>query len=76
MLKVTFDGRAYAARFISSARIFHCLGSRDAELGRRLSDAFKRERWATVRSLRRDAHKPDTTCWLHEEECCLSTLPL
>lgn len=75
MLKVTFDGRAYAARFISSARIFHCLGSRDPESGRRLSDAFKRERWTTVCSLRLDTHKFDATCWLHEEGCCLSTLP-
>jgi protein-L-isoaspartate(D-aspartate) O-methyltransferase len=76
MLKVTFEGRFYAARFISTARIFHCAGGRDAESGRRLGDAFKRGESTAVKSLRRDAHEKDTTCWLHQDGCCLSTFPI
>ncbi|HST50419.1 MAG TPA: methyltransferase domain-containing protein [Pyrinomonadaceae bacterium] len=75
LLKVTFDGRAYAARFVSSARVFHCAGSRDSESARRLRDALRRADPAAVRSLRRDAHLEDATCWFHLQGCCLSTLP-
>ena len=77
VLKVTSAGRAaYAARFISSARIFHCVGSRDAESSRQLEDAFKGGEWMTVQSLRRDAHEKDAACRLHSDGCCLSTLPI
>jgi protein-L-isoaspartate(D-aspartate) O-methyltransferase len=75
LLKVTFDGRAYAARFVSTARIFHCAGSRDAAAARRLRETLRRADPSAVRSLRRDAHDADATCWLHLERCCLSTLP-
>jgi protein-L-isoaspartate(D-aspartate) O-methyltransferase len=76
LLKVTFDGRAYAARFVSSARVFHCAGGRDAESGRRLLGALRREDRTDVRSLRRDRHRAETTCWLHLDGCCISTLPV
>lgn len=75
LLKVTFEGRAYSARFVSSARIFHCASGRDADSGRRLADAFRRADWTTVQALRRDTHEVDSTCWLHGDGCCLSTLP-
>jgi protein-L-isoaspartate(D-aspartate) O-methyltransferase len=75
LLKVVFDGQAHAARFVSSARVFHCAGSRDADAGRRLREALRRADPSAVRSLRRDAHEADATCWLHLEGCCLSTLP-
>jgi protein-L-isoaspartate(D-aspartate) O-methyltransferase len=76
LLKVTFDGRAYAARFASSARIFHCAGSRDAESGRLLGEALRRADRSAVRSVRRDRHRAETTCWLHLDGCCISTLPV
>jgi hypothetical protein len=76
LLKVTFEGRGHTARFVSSARIFHCIGGRDAESGRRLGDAFKRGEWTAVQSLRRDTHESDATCWLHVGGYCLSTLPI
>ena len=75
LLRVAFDGRAHAASFVSTARVFHCAGSRDAEAGRLLREALRRADRSAVRSLRRDAHEADATCWLHLEGCCLSTLP-
>lgn len=75
LLKVTFDGRTYAARFVSTARVFHCAGGRDAESGRRLREALRRADLSAVRSLRREAHETDATCRLHLDGCCLSTLP-
>jgi protein-L-isoaspartate(D-aspartate) O-methyltransferase len=76
MLKVIKEGRGLAARFISSARIYHCAGGREAGASRRLASAFKLRGWAEVRSVRRDAHTRDAACWLHEEGCCLSTMPV
>jgi len=29
--------------------------------------------WQAVAELRRDAHEPGDTCWLHGSTCCLST---
>src|ERR1043166_5098874 len=75
LLRVAFDGRAHAASFVSTARVFHCAGSRDAEAGRLLRGAPPPPGPSAVRSLRRDAHEADATCWLHLEGCCLSTLP-
>jgi len=31
-------------------------------------------RWMAVKSLRRDPHEPDDTCWLHGRGCCISTM--
>lgn len=64
----------YAARFISSISIFPCIGARDAETERLLSDAFVGGGADAVRSLRRDAHEPGPTCWVHSADLCLSTL--
>jgi hypothetical protein len=32
--------------------------------------------WAAVRSLRRDLHQDEPTCWLHRDHFCLSTVDL
>lgn len=74
MLRLVREGDAYAARFISPVAIFPCVGSRDEELNRRLREAMMRGNFAAVRSLRRDAHEPVESCWLHGEGFCLSQL--
>ena len=63
----------YTARLIHRVWIFDCDGARDAVASQRLNDALKDERWDTVRSLRRDAHDADETCWLHGAGYCFST---
>ena len=76
MLKVIRKDKGYAARFLSSVAVFHCIGSRDQDANRRLQEAMMRGRWGSVRSLRRDRHTQSETCWLHGDDFCLSTLPV
>jgi protein-L-isoaspartate(D-aspartate) O-methyltransferase len=76
MLKVERGERGYAARFISTVSVFPCVGSRDAELSRRLRCALAGGLSKSVKSLRRGGHKADGTCWLHGEGFCLSTMPV
>jgi protein-L-isoaspartate(D-aspartate) O-methyltransferase len=74
MLLVTRQSTsAYAARFLCSAGFVDFSGARDPELGRRLSDAFTRDRGIPVKSLRRTPTVPDGTCWLAGEGWWLST---
>jgi protein-L-isoaspartate(D-aspartate) O-methyltransferase len=74
MLRVVREGGALSARFISPVAIFPCAGSRDDALNVKLREALMRGNFASVRSLRRDAHEPSETCWLHGEGFCLSQL--
>ena len=74
ILKVTRQPEGFTASFISEVRIFPCVGGRDAELNQRLKEAFERDGWKSVQSLRRDKHDPTDTCWLHHETFCLSKL--
>ena len=74
ILKVTRAEQGYVARFISRTAIFPCIGTRDLNADRRLWEAFAKGGWESVRSLRRDQHELDSTCWLHGDGFCLSTL--
>lgn len=74
VLKVVKRDKGYAAHFISSIAIFPCLGTRDADTARLLDEAFTSGGWAAVRSLRRDPHQSEPTCWLHSDNLCLSTI--
>jgi protein-L-isoaspartate(D-aspartate) O-methyltransferase len=73
MLRVTREEGGYAAAWISSLTIFACSSGRDPDLSRRLRADFARGGWRLVRSLRRDSHQPCADCWLHADDCCLST---
>jgi protein-L-isoaspartate(D-aspartate) O-methyltransferase len=61
-----------AARFLCWARFIDFQGARDPAISRRLAAALRRDLGAAVRSLRRDAHTEDETCWLHGDGWCLS----
>jgi protein-L-isoaspartate(D-aspartate) O-methyltransferase len=74
VLKVVNRDHRYAAQFISSISIFPCVGARDADTARLLGEAFMSGGWAAVRSLRRDTHQIEPTCWLHSDNLCLSTV--
>jgi protein-L-isoaspartate(D-aspartate) O-methyltransferase len=74
MLKVSRCERGYAARFLSSVSVFHCIGSRDDDANRRLLESMKQGGWQSVRSLRRDPHERANTCWFHGNDFCLSSL--
>jgi protein-L-isoaspartate(D-aspartate) O-methyltransferase len=76
ILKVTRQPEGFAASFISGVRIFSCVGGRDTELNQRLKEAFERDDWKSVQSLRRDPHDEQESCWLHGEQFCLSKTSL
>jgi protein-L-isoaspartate(D-aspartate) O-methyltransferase len=62
----------YSARFISEVGIFPCEGARNKRASRQLKAAFQSGAQNSVRSLRRDRHKPNRMCWLHGADFCLS----
>ena len=62
----------FAASFLCRAGFIDFQGARDPATRRRLAAALRRNFGAPVRSLRRDIHQEDETCWLHEEGWCLS----
>jgi protein-L-isoaspartate(D-aspartate) O-methyltransferase len=77
MLKVTRHGSVYAARIVSLVGIFPCIGAVDASADRRLGDALLRGvDVEAVRSLRRELHAAEPSCWLHGAGFCLSARPL
>jgi protein-L-isoaspartate(D-aspartate) O-methyltransferase len=64
------------AKLLGRCGFIHCIGSRDPQVEAALSDAFLRPDHDTVRSLRRDKHARDESCWLHTDRYCLSRKPL
>jgi protein-L-isoaspartate(D-aspartate) O-methyltransferase len=62
---------SYAAEAVGPVMIYPCEGTRDAASTRALARALQQGGQRFVRTLRRDAHERDRTCWLHGE-CCLS----
>jgi len=60
------------ARFDETCGMTALLGGRDAALQERLRQAYERGGALQVRSLRRDAHGEDESCWLHRDGACLS----
>lgn len=64
----------FAAKFTTGAVFTPCIGARDDETGRRLSDVFAKGNVAKVQSLRYDT-PPDETCWFSGPDWWLSTAP-
>ncbi|HKF23044.1 MAG TPA: methyltransferase domain-containing protein [Candidatus Angelobacter sp.] len=72
MLKVTREPSGWTAQFVSGLIIFDCVGGRDPKLCERLAAGFAEGSWRSVQSVRRDSHAPDSYCWLHVDDLCLS----
>jgi len=69
----TADDRL-SARFVCGAMFIPCVGARDDETGRKLSEAFLRGDMAKVQSLRRNT-PPDPTAWCAGRSWWLSAAP-
>jgi protein-L-isoaspartate(D-aspartate) O-methyltransferase len=73
LLRVDRTDAGFAARPVGNIGIFHCHGLRDtaqaAAIGQALADPAGR---SELKSLRRDDHDRDATCWLHGTGWCLS----
>ena len=65
---------AFSVRALTVVAIYSAVGIRDAELNDRLGKAMMTgpQKWQAVVGLRRDAHEPSPSCWLHGSTFCLS----
>jgi protein-L-isoaspartate(D-aspartate) O-methyltransferase len=73
MLLITrLDRDEFEARFACGASFYEFSGARDTDVSGRLEQAFVRDRGIGVKSLRRDHHSMEETCWLHGDYWCLS----
>ena len=73
MLKIERQGEQLAARSAGWVGFYPCAGARTAAAEEALTNALadpvgQRE----IKSLRRDSHPRDETCWLHGAGWCLS----
>jgi protein-L-isoaspartate(D-aspartate) O-methyltransferase len=70
LFKVTRADAGYHAEAVRRIEIFPCYGRDYRVVDERLTRWW--EAMSHVKSLRRDAHAKEYTCWLHEEGFCLS----
>jgi len=63
----------FAARLSFGTYFIAFRGACDPEVGRLLFEALRRDLGAHVKSLRRDPHEKDETCWLQGDGWCFST---
>jgi protein-L-isoaspartate(D-aspartate) O-methyltransferase len=75
MLLITRRPAGFSATVVSPVAIFPCLGARDPDLNEQLLRKSGPE-WLAIRSVRREPHDKDDTCWLHTPGGCLSSVPL
>jgi protein-L-isoaspartate(D-aspartate) O-methyltransferase len=75
MMVTKQDGDELAARVFTVVALYSAVGLRDESLNERVGKALMGgpTQWQTVRHLRRDAHEPSASCWLHGPTCCWST---
>lgn len=73
LLKAQRRGREWSASVDSMLMIYSLLGLRDDAMNGALGRALMSGAGSRVASLRRDAHEPDASCWLHADAVCIST---
>ena len=71
LFKITRLDAGYRAEAVRRIEIFPCHGRGNSPVDERVTHWW--EAMSQVRSLRRDVHAKDHTCWLHEESFCFST---
>jgi len=77
VLHVSRIGSGFAARFLPvPVMIYSCSSVRDSYFDTLLGQQFMSGTFSSMHSLRRDAHSPEPTCWLHTSNFCLSTRPI
>jgi protein-L-isoaspartate(D-aspartate) O-methyltransferase len=74
LFKITRLDTGYRAHGVSGVEIFPCHGRGNTALDKRLMRWW--EAISRVKSLRRDNHVEDSTCWMHRDGLCFSTQAL
>ena len=73
MLRLDRRGEGLAARSAGWTAFYPCVGARDDQEDAALADALKDSAGQqAMRSLRRDRHDKNDSCWLHADGWCLS----
>ena len=73
MIGVRRVGAGYAACGVSSVGIFPCVSAIDRDEDREAARVLESRNFEDLKSLRRDPHSADPTCWLHGREVCFSS---
>ena len=71
---VTKNGDRWPARIVNLVAVYSAVGIRDDRLSERVGKSLMAgpAQWQAVHALRRDAHEPVDTCWLHLPTCCFA----
>jgi len=72
MMWIRRERDRYTARFLTLVMIYPSTSVRDAEMNAALAKQIGSPKLFSVQSLRRDAHEPEETCWLHGNGFCFS----
>jgi protein-L-isoaspartate(D-aspartate) O-methyltransferase len=72
LISATPDRHRFAVRPAGFVSIYSALGIRSETLNDTIGQALSRMPFAPVKSLRRDVHDADDTCWVHSPGACLS----
>lgn len=67
------DPLSLDARVIGFVAIYNAVGLRDDSANQQLGPAMQKNPFPPLKRLRRDAHEPSASCWLHRDRVCLST---
>jgi protein-L-isoaspartate(D-aspartate) O-methyltransferase len=67
------DGDEFEARVLGFVAIYNAIGLRDDAAGQQLAAAMRKQPMVSLTRLRRDAHDPSPSCWLHRDGMCFST---
>lgn len=62
----------YGVRVLTFVAIYSAIGLRDEDTNRALGQALQRHPFPPIKSIRRDAHEPGPSCWLHTPGACVS----
>jgi protein-L-isoaspartate(D-aspartate) O-methyltransferase len=72
-LRVRREASGYSAQFLPApVMIYSCTSVRTPQMATAFAEAMRTGAFREVRSLRRDQHTPDATCWMHSGSFCLS----
>ncbi len=63
---------AWPVRLLTFVAIYSAVGLRDDARNGALGLAMQKQPFAQIRTLRRDAHEPCPSCWLHATDVCWS----
>jgi protein-L-isoaspartate(D-aspartate) O-methyltransferase len=64
--------RSFDVRVLTFVAIYSAVGLRDDARNGALGQAMQKQPFPPIKSLRRDAHEPAPTCWLHAADACWS----